>query len=142
LRPGNMDVDVLLLVEVRLRAVELRPRAHVGEARRTPASRSPSCPVRTRLPLPRISVVSMCSTSPPDSVQASPVVRPISAFSPFLFSRNFALPRNPGRLSAVTVTGGSTSFPRMRRAIFRHTDAISRSRLRTPASRVYFSMRP
>src|ERR1035437_5640251 len=86
----------------------------------------------------------VCSSdlSPPDSVQARPVARPISAVSPFLFRRNFGLPRYDARFSAVTVSGVSASLPMIFRAIFRHTDAISRSRLRTPASRVYFSMRP
>ena len=39
---------------------------------------SPSCPVRIRLPLPGMWVASICSRSPPTSVQASPVTMPIS----------------------------------------------------------------
>ncbi len=61
---------------------------------------------------------------------------PTSDVSPLRWLRNLGLPRNSRRFSGVTLTGVSTFFCTIRRATLRQTLPISRSRFRTPASRV------
>ena len=58
-----------------------RERTYDNAARADSCITSPSLPVSVRLPLPRESATSVDSISPPTSVQASPVARPISDLS-------------------------------------------------------------
>src|SRR6202030_3208669 len=62
---------------------------------------SPSFPVRVRRLLPSIKVASVASTEPPTSVQARPVVRPISLCFSSQNSRNFRTPRKSLTLMGV-----------------------------------------
>ena len=75
--------------------------------------------------------------SPPAGVQANPIATPGSRVrSSASSSSKRGTPRNDVIRSGVTRTDSPCPSAR-RRAIFRHTLAISRSRFRTPASRVY-----
>src|SRR5690348_8630870 len=126
---------------------------------------SPSCPVRISLPLPGTTVASMLSRSPPTWVQARPVTRPTSFCSsarPKLCRRT---PRYLSRLpestlmvflgfaafaaatACLTSPLSKASFACLRAALrssasvsslttLRQILASSRSRLRTPDSRV------
>ncbi len=86
------------------------------------------------MPLSRL--VSVMRISPPASVHARPVAMPTSEVSPLRRLRKRVLPRNSLRFSGVTLTGVSAFFWTIRRATLRQTPPISRSRFRTPASRV------
>jgi hypothetical protein len=97
---------------------------------------SPSWPVIWSRPLPGNEVASTNSTSPPTGVHASPVATPGSSVRRPTSERKRRLPS-----SSMTCFGRIVRF-RLRvpsaysRATLRATDPISRSRLRTPASRV------
>ncbi len=97
---------------------------------------SPSCPVRTRLPLPCILVASMNRMSPPTGVQARPVATPGSAVRSATSGRNFCGPRKSGMRSMVMISFSLALSSATFTATARTTLASSRSRLRTPASRV------
>jgi hypothetical protein len=92
-------------------------------------------PVSVSLPLPGTIVTSVVSRSPPNIVTASPLPSPISSCFSRRASRYFSMPSHAGSLSGVTSNEViSRLAARYSFAIFRHTVAISRSRLRTPAS--------
>jgi hypothetical protein len=97
---------------------------------------SPSLPVSVSRPRPGMSVASVTRISPPTSVQARPVAMPTSFFSSATDGRNRGTPRYSVTLAAVIsslkVLPSTTTF----RATLRQMEEISRSRLRTPASRV------
>ncbi len=97
---------------------------------------SGSIPVSVSVRAPRIRVASTNSTSPPAGVQARPVTTPGTRVRCSTSSSSKrGTPRNETTTSGVTRTGSALPSAR-RRATFRHNDAISRSRFRTPASRV------
>jgi hypothetical protein len=78
---GHVQVDVVLLQEVAVDAeADARERTTDSAADADSFITSPSWPVRISWPLPGTSVDSICSRSPPTSVQARPVTRPISFF--------------------------------------------------------------
>ena len=93
------------------------------------------------LPLPSIRLHSVVRICPPTSVHASPIAAPISFFLSACRSRNFHGPSSSGTFTPSTMIFSIFSFflPPWAlttwRAILRHTLPISRSRLRTPASR-------
>src|SRR5438552_3765239 len=94
---------------------------------------SPSMPVRTSCSsLLGIMVASTKSTSPPVGVQASPVATPGWSVRSATSSKNRERPRYSVRLSGVIRTGSRWPSA-IRRATFRATAAISRSRFLTPA---------
>ncbi len=80
-------------------------------------------------------VASTNRMSPPTGVQASPVATPGRSIRSATSSRNRGRPRYSATVSAVTRTGPASPSA-SRRATLRTTVAISRSRFRTPASRV------
>ena len=96
---------------------------------------SPSWPVRVRRPLPGERAASMNRMSPPTGVQASPVATPGTlvriATSPSKRTgpRSFSRPSTPICTEVAVPSAIST-------ATWRRARPISRSRLRTPASRV------
>ena len=97
---------------------------------------SPSCPVSESVRLPGMRVASTNRMSPPAGVHASPVTTPGTPVRCSSSSNsNRGWPRNEVTMSGVT-RAGSVSPSARRRATLRQTLAISRSRLRTPASRV------
>src|SRR5207249_2766158 len=98
---------------------------------------SPRCPVMVNCLPPRMRVASMKMMSPPTGVQTSPTATPglLTRSSTSFSVRNFGTPRNSRTTSGVT-TIFSILPSAMRRACLRVIVAISRSRLRTPASRV------
>ena len=88
-------------------------------------------------PLPGITVASIVSSSPPSSVQASPVATPIWSCCSAVPYRNCGGPRYFWTCFSDTVQVLPSRPPvRTSRAILRKTLAISRSRVRTPASLV------
>ena len=97
---------------------------------------SPSLPVSVRWPLPGISVASVTRISPPTSVHASPVATPISFDSSMSVGRKRGTPRYSVTLAALISSLKDLPSTTTLRAILRQMDEISRSRLRTPASRV------
>src|SRR6202521_5998299 len=110
--------------------------SHDSAARADSFMTSPSCPVRVSEPVPAIREASMNSTSPPAGVHARPMATPGSFVRSSISSS-----RNLGAPSICTTTSGvisiDVSLPSARRrATLRQSDPISRSRLRTPASRV------
>ena len=90
------------------------------------------------LPSPAYAVASTKSTSPPTGVHASPVATPACRVRRLVSEMKGGRPSSSRtRGSEIVVRGGlplddSAAW----RAILRHTVPISRSRLRTPASRV------
>ena len=97
---------------------------------------SPSWPVRISWPEPGIAVASTNRTSPPAGVQASPVATPGWLVRRRVSEKNRRLPSSSRARFSEIVTR-RVSFPSAAcRAILRQTVPISRSRLRTPASRV------
>ena len=99
---------------------------------------SPSLPVSVTAPRPLVNVASICKTSPPTSVQANPVARPTSLSAATPCWRNLIGPSISCTRSAPITSwkSAATASPTNLRAILRQHDPISRSRLRTPASRV------
>ena len=96
---------------------------------------SPSCPVRMSLPAPGMRAASMNRISPPTGVHASPVATPGTPARIATSASNFRGPRIGARSSEPIFT--CCVLPSaMRTATLRNTLPISRSRLRTPASRV------
>ena len=97
---------------------------------------SPSDPVSVSTPVPAIRDDSTNSTSPPAAVHASPMATPgFLVRSSISSSRKRGAPSISTTTSRVTTSGSSLPSAR-RRAAFRQIDPISRSRFRTPASRV------
>ena len=96
---------------------------------------SPRWPVRVRRPLPFMIEASTKSTSPPVAVQARPVAIPTASFLSRSSGSVFGAPRNlwrdPGVTRTVPVSPSATL-----RATLREIAAISRSKFRSPASRV------
>src|SRR6185369_10297524 len=84
------------------------------------------------------SVASICSTSPPISVHASPVASPISLCAAMPCCLNLIGPSISRTRSASTTAAAFSSAcsETNLRASLRQHEPISRSRLRTPASRV------
>ena len=96
---------------------------------------SPSWPVRMSLPLPGMRAASMKRMSPPNGVQARPVATPgDGARSAISASKRFG-PRIE-TTSSAPITLFSMRPSATRAAVWRMRLPISRSRLRTPASRV------
>ena len=111
-------------------------RSHDNAARADSFITSPSWPVSVSDPVPAIRDASMNSTSPPAGVQARPIATPGSLVrSSISSSRNLGAPSISTTTSGVISIGASLPSAR-RRATFRHSAPISRSRFRTPASRV------
>ena len=96
---------------------------------------SPSWPVSSSRPPPGVRVASMNRMSPPTGVQARPVATPgtlermATSFSKRTGPRISSISSTPMRFLPVAPSANST-------ATCRSTRPISRSRLRTPASRV------
>ena len=65
---------------------------------------SPSEPVSSRLPRPRIRVASMNRTSPPNGVHASPVAMPYSVIFSAVSAMNGAWPKKSFKFSASSLT--------------------------------------
>ena len=65
---------------------------------------SPSLPVISSLPRPGSTTTSVWSSSPPNSVQASPVVRPISSASSVRPKRYLGTPRYLATAWLLTLT--------------------------------------
>ena len=79
----------------------------------------------------------MNSTSPPTGVYASPVATPGTAVRSAASWKNRCRPRASRMASVSMATGASAVPPAIFVAVLRSTVPSSRSRLRTPASRVY-----
>ena len=93
-----------------------------------------------RLPEPGTAVASTKRTSPPTGVQASPVATPGSLVRRRVSEKNRRLPSS-SRARLAEIRTLPLAFPSATsRATLRQTVPISRSRFRTPASRVYSSM--
>ncbi len=102
---------------------------------------SPSWPVIVSLPVPGIAVASMNRTSPPTGVQARPVATPGRLRPPPRLGEDEAAAEQlAGELRRDRDRLRSSRPRRSARASLRQTVPIWRSRLRTPASRVYSSM--
>ncbi len=86
--------------------------------------------------MPGRMLTSIVSRSPPVSVQARPSAMPMRLTRSTAMSMKCGVPRNFERLAGVTVTTPRRAPEALRFAVLRHTLAISRSRFRTPASRV------
>ncbi len=101
---------------------------------------SPSCPVRTSPaedPWVFIVVASTNSTSPPAPVTASPVATPGTAVRAADSWKNRWRP-SASRTASMSIAIGASALPEtIRVAVLRSSLPSSRSRLRTPASRVY-----
>ena len=78
----------------------------------------------------------MNSTSPPMPVTASPVATPGVAVRSAASKKNFCRPRYSRTSAPSIVTGAVVSADASLVATFRSALPISRSRFRTPASRV------
>ena len=85
--------------------------------------------------MPGILVASTNRISPPTAVQATPVAMPIWSFLRSWSLKTFGGPRSRSTDWAVITVGVFLPSATLR-ATLRQTEAISRSRLRTPASRV------
>ena len=92
------------------------------------------------LPLPGMAVASTNSTSPPTGVHARPVATPGSDVRRLLSGWKRARPSSSRTFGAVTETFLAWVPSATVSATLRQTEPISRSRLRTPASRVYSLM--
>ncbi len=88
-------------------------------------------------PLLSVAVASTNRTSPPVPVTASPVATPGTAVRAATSLSNLALPRNSRTRSGVIATGGISAPVAILVATLRVILPSSRSRLRTPASRVW-----
>jgi hypothetical protein len=97
---------------------------------------SPSLPVSSSSPLPGSTLTSMVSSSPPVSVHARPFATPMREVRSTGVSVKRCGPTFAGRSSGAIVTPVASVPSALRRATLRHMRATSRSRLRTPASRV------
>ena len=86
--------------------------------------------------LPGIAVASTNSTSPPTGVHASPVATPGSRVRRLTSGWKRGRPSSSRTRGAVTDSFFSSLPSATWRATLRQTEPISRSRLRTPASRV------
>src|SRR4029453_7816715 len=115
------------------------PRTHDSAASADSRITSPSWPVIVSLPEPGIAVASMKRTSPPTGVHASPVATP-GSFVRRRCSAQYLRGPSSSRARFPAIFALPSTLPsRASRATFRHTVPIWRSRLRTPASRVYSS---
>ena len=88
------------------------------------------------LPDPAMAVASTNSTSPPTGVQASPVATPGSRVRRLTSVKKRWRPSSSRTFGSVTDTRPFSVSSATWRATLRQTLPISRSRLRTPASRV------
>ena len=91
------------------------------------------------LPAPGIAVASMNSTSPPTGVQASPVATPGTLVRRLASEKKRARPSSSRAFASPTLVLRTRPLPDCSatwRATLRQIVPISRSRLRTPASRV------
>ena len=88
------------------------------------------------LPLPGIALASTNSTSPPTGVHASPVATPASAVRRRTSGWKRGRPSSSRTRGAVTDSLRSSVPIATSSATLRQAEPISRSRLRTPASRV------
>ena len=97
---------------------------------------SPSCPVSVSVWVPGMRVASTKRMSPPAGVHARPVATPGTRVRSSSSSNSKrGAPRNEVTASGV-IRAGSVRPSARRRATLRQTLASSRSRFRTPASRV------
>ena len=96
---------------------------------------SPSLPVSCNPPLPGNVAASICKIAPPTGVQARPTATPGGSSVSRSSSMNRAGPRSFCSEAVVTRNGGASPSAFLR-ASLRATDPTSRSRLRSPASRV------
>ena len=119
----------------RCRGRRLRDLTRVSAAWALSFITSPSWPVRMSLPLPGMRVASTNRMSPPTGVQARPVATPGTLVRMATSCSKRGAPRMAAR-SPSPIGTLSTAASAMRMATWRHTAPISRSRLRTPASRV------
>ena len=92
------------------------------------------------LPVPGIAVASMNSTSPPTGVQARPVATPGRLVRRRASEKRLRRPSSSRTRFAETDERPEGPPSAITRASLRQTVPICRSRLRTPASRVYSSM--
>ena len=92
------------------------------------------------LPLPGMAEASTKSTSPPTGVHASPVATPGSAVRRRTSGWKRGRPSSSRTRGAVIDILRSSVPSATSSATLRHAAPISRSRLRTPASRVYEPM--
>ena len=113
------------------------PRTYDSAIRADSFMTSPSCPVRTRPSLPFIEVASMNSTSPPAPVTDRPVATPGIAVRSADSWKKRCRPRASRSSSRSMATGASALPAAIFVAVFRSSVPSSRSRFRTPASRVY-----
>ncbi len=96
---------------------------------------SPSWPVRISRPLPGMRVASMNRMSPPTGVQASPVATPGMLVRIATSPSKRARPEDSGQIVGPMPTCAALPSA-IRIAALRSAAPISRSSLRTPASRV------
>jgi len=95
-------VNIDVAVEIFRQAELMRARADVAHrGLRDSCITSPSFPVGVRRPLPSMMAASVDSTEPPTSVQARPVVKPISFCFSSQNSRYFRMPRKSLTLAGV-----------------------------------------
>ena len=97
---------------------------------------SPSWPVRISLPLPGMRAASMNRMSPPTGVQASPVATPGMPLRIATSASNLRGAEDRVQVVGADRRAAARVPSAMRTATWRNTVPISRSRLRTPASRV------
>ncbi len=93
---------------------------------------SPSLPVMISLPRPGRMTTSVSSNSPPNSVQAKPVVRPTSSFSSPRPKRNLGTPKYLATVWLVIRTLCSGPSLTTSRATFRQMPASSRLQIPHP----------
>ena len=112
-----------------------RPLTRVSAACALSFMTSPSCPVRMSRPLPSTRLASMKRMSPPTGVQASPVATPGTDRRMATSPSKRRGPRTGARSSTSRWTAAAVPSATCI-ATRRKTLPISRSRFRTPASRV------
>ncbi len=113
------------------------PRTKVSAACADSRITSPICPVMVREPEPGTAEASTNSTSPPAGVQASPVATPGSLVRRRCSAKYLRLPSSSRAFLAEIVVLPRDLPSATRAATFLQIAPISRSRLLTPASRVY-----
>ena len=115
---------------------EALPRTQESAAWADSRITSPSWPVIVSRPEPGIAVASTKSTSPLTGVHASPVATPGSRVRRRVSTKKRWRPSSSRTRGSVTETLEASVPSAACRAILRHAAPISRSRPRTPASRV------
>ena len=102
---------------------------------------SPTCPVMMKRPPPRVRLHSMKRISPPTGVHARAMATPGMPMRWAVSLTNLSGPRSVRTMAAVIRVAPPFAVPAATRwAILRHTAPMARSRLRSPASRVWPSM--